>query len=64
LAQKNFQLAFEHITIPVDWLEYLYARFLFEQGDKEEALMYLQIAADKGEHFAIQWMEELNSKMS
>jgi tetratricopeptide (TPR) repeat protein len=60
LAEQNFQLAFEYITVPVDWLEYLYARFLFEQGEKNEALMYLQVAVEKGEPRAIQWMNEIN----
>jgi tetratricopeptide (TPR) repeat protein len=59
-ARQNFQKAFENITIPVDWLEYLYARFLFEQGEKEEALVYLQMAVEKGEPQAIQWMNEIN----
>jgi hypothetical protein len=59
-ARENFQQAFEHITIPVDWLEYLYARFLFEQGEKEEALLYLQMAVDKGEPKAVEWMHKLN----
>jgi len=59
-ARQSFQRAFDHITIPVDWLEYLYARFLFEQGETEEATVYLQMAVEKGEPRAIQWMKELN----
>jgi tetratricopeptide (TPR) repeat protein len=62
-ARQNFQKAFEHITIPVDWLEYLYAHFLFEQGEKEEALVYLQMAVEKGEPQAIQWMNEINKSL-
>ena len=59
-ARQNFQKAFEYITIPVDWLEYLYARFLYELGEKEEALLYLQMAVEKGEPQAIQWMKEID----
>lgn len=59
-AKENFDKAFQHITMPVDWLEYLYARFLFEQGETEESLIYLQMAVEKGEPQAIQWMNELN----
>ena len=62
-ARENFQKAFDHITIPVDWLEYLYSRFLFEQEEKEEALVYLQMAVEKGEPQAIQWMKEINKSV-
>ncbi len=62
-ARQNFQKAFEHITIPVDWLEYLYSRFLFEQGETEESLVYLQMAVEKGEPQAIQWMNEINKSV-
>jgi len=44
-------------------LEYLYARFLFEQEEKEEALVYLQMAVEKGEPQAIQWIKEINKSV-
>jgi tetratricopeptide (TPR) repeat protein len=59
-AKASFQKAFENITQPVDFLEYFYARFLFEQGEREEARLYLQMAVEKAEPLAIQWMNELN----
>jgi tetratricopeptide (TPR) repeat protein len=60
LARVHFQRSFDSITFPVDWLEYYYARFLFEHGEKDEAIKYLQMAVDKGEELAIQWMNEIN----
>lgn len=60
-ALDNFQKAFANITEPVDFLEYFYARFLFEQGETEESLIYLQIAVEKGEPQAVQWMNEINA---
>lgn len=62
-AKENFKRSFENITIPVDWLEYLYARFLFEQGEQEEAMVYLHIAVEKGEPQAIQWMKEIKNRL-
>jgi tetratricopeptide (TPR) repeat protein len=59
-AREYFQKAFENIAMPVDWLEYYYARFLFELGEKEESLIYLQLAVEKGEPLAIQWMNEID----
>ncbi|MES1214997.1 MAG: hypothetical protein ABUT20_05740, partial [Bacteroidota bacterium] len=58
-ARVFFLKAFENITIPVDWLEYLYARFLFEQGETGEALVYLNIAVERGEPLAIKWMNDM-----
>jgi hypothetical protein len=48
-----FKQAFSSITDPVDLLEYYYANFLIQQGEKEEGLKYLKIAFEKGEPEAI-----------
>ncbi len=60
-ARESFIKAFETITVPVDWLEYLYAKFLYDQGEQEEAMFYLQMAIDKGEPKAIEWMNEISN---
>ncbi|MBS1918098.1 MAG: tetratricopeptide repeat protein [Bacteroidetes bacterium] len=60
-ARECFQKAFENIKIPVDWLEYFYARFLFEQGEIEQAMSYMEMAVEKGEPDAIKWMSEIKS---
>ena len=60
-AKEYFKKAFENISMPVDWLEYFYARFLYEQGEKNEALKYLQMAVEKKERKAIDWMNEIQN---
>lgn len=59
-ARKNFQLAFESQTVPVDLLEFHYADFLLDQGDTDKGMAYLQKAVEKGEPEAIQRMRDIN----
>jgi tetratricopeptide (TPR) repeat protein len=61
LAEENFKKAFDTIAIPVDLLEYFYAKFLFETGDKEKGMNYLKVAVGKGEPEAIALMKEITS---
>lgn len=49
LAEKNFQLAFQQATGPVDLLELHYGEFLIAQGKVDEGNKFLQEAATKGE---------------
>ncbi|MFI5131682.1 MAG: tetratricopeptide repeat protein [Chitinophagales bacterium] len=58
LAEKNFRRAFDSATVPVDLLEYFYAKFLLETGGKEKAMSYLRLAVDKGEPEAIDFMRK------
>lgn len=60
-AQEYFQKAFDNIVIPIDLLEYFYARFLFEIGEKEKGMEYLKKAIDKGEPEAIKLMNTINT---
>lgn len=60
LAEEYFQKAFNSIKIPVDFLEYFYAQFLFEKGNKEKGKKFLQKAVEKGEKLAIKLMNSLN----
>lgn len=60
-TKEYFKKAFDNIDMPVDWLECFYARFLYEQGQKEEAIRYLQMAVEKKEPQAIAWMTELKN---
>ncbi|WP_276504199.1 tetratricopeptide repeat protein [Terrimonas pollutisoli] len=62
-AREYFQKAMDNITQPVDFLEYYYARFLFEQGEHQQSLQYLKIAVEKEEPLAIQWTNELNKNI-
>lgn len=62
LAETNFKNAFEAMKENVDMLEYLYAKFLIEQGKKETAINYLEKAVDKGEPEAIQYLKEITGQ--
>jgi tetratricopeptide (TPR) repeat protein len=59
LAEENFRKAFGSISIPVDLLEYFYARFLLETGEKDKGMGYLKMAVDKGEPEAIEFMKKI-----
>jgi tetratricopeptide (TPR) repeat protein len=59
-AEEYFQKAFNNILIPIDFLEYFYAQFLFEVGKKEDGMSFLKIAIEKGEPEAIKLMNSLN----
>ncbi|MCE7993844.1 MAG: tetratricopeptide repeat protein [Roseivirga sp.] len=52
LAEEHFQKAMA-VGAPVDLLEFHYSEFLFEQGKKDEAMVYLKKAVDKGEPEAV-----------
>lgn len=58
LAEEHFQQALA-VGEPVDLLEFHYSEFLFEQGKKEEAMVYLRRAVDKGEPEAIAQYQSL-----
>jgi tetratricopeptide (TPR) repeat protein len=58
LAEDNFKKAFTEMTVPVDLLEYFYAKFLFEKGENEKGMSYLKIAVDKGEPEAIDFVRK------
>jgi len=60
LAKENFDLAFEHITFPVDLLEFHYGDFLISQGEKVEGIKFIQKGVEKGEQEAIIRMKELS----
>lgn len=57
----TIQKAFDNIVIPIDLLEYFYAQFLFEIGEKEKGMEYLKKAIDKGEPEAIKLMNTINT---
>lgn len=61
-AEEYFQKAFNNIVIPIDLLEYFYAQFLFEIGEKEKGMGYLNIAVEKGEPEAFQLMHTMTTK--
>lgn len=61
LAEEYFQKAFNSIVIPVDLLEYFYAKFLFETGDSETAMKYLKIAVDKKNPQAVDLIKEITN---
>ena len=63
LADEYFQKAFDSIVIPVDGLEFFYAKFLLEKGEKEGGIEYLIKAVEKGEPEAINLMKDLNNKI-
>lgn len=58
-AEEYFRKSFETSTNSVDLLEYHYAEFLIMNGDKERGLEFLKIAAQKGEHEAIEKLNEI-----
>ena len=59
-AEKYFQKAFNNIIIPIDLLEYFYARFLFEIGESEKGMDHLKKAVEKGEPEAIKLRNSLS----
>jgi tetratricopeptide (TPR) repeat protein len=59
LAGENFKKAFEAVTFPVDLLEFHYAEFLFRLGKKDEGMIFLHQAVEKGEHEAKQLLDEI-----
>ncbi|MGD1958108.1 MAG: tetratricopeptide repeat protein [Fulvivirga sp.] len=61
-AQKNFDLAFESATLPVDLLEFHYAKFLISKGETHKGIEYLEKAVEKGEPEAIALKNELKDK--
>lgn len=61
-AQKNFELAFESETLPVDLLELHYASFLISQGETQKGMNYLEKAVEKGEPEAIKLIKEIRDK--
>jgi tetratricopeptide (TPR) repeat protein len=61
LAEEYFQKAFDSTAIPIDLLEYFYAKFLFETGDSETSMKYLKIAVDKKNPQAVDLMKEITS---
>ncbi|WP_298143651.1 tetratricopeptide repeat protein [Flavobacterium sp.] len=58
-AEEYFRKSFESITQSVDLLEYHYAEFLIMNGDKEKGLEFLKLAAQKGEHEAIEKLNKI-----
>lgn len=60
-AEEYFQKAFNNIVLPIDLLEFFYAQYLFEVGDKGKEIEYLKKAVDKGEPEAIQLMNTINN---
>lgn len=60
-AEEYFQKAFNNIVIPIDLLEYFYAQFLFEIGEKEKGMEYLKTAVDRGAPEAIQLMNAIKT---
>jgi tetratricopeptide (TPR) repeat protein len=60
-AEEYFQKAFNNIVLPIDLLEYFYAQFLFEVGEKERGMEYLKKAVEKGEPETIQLMNIINN---
>ena len=63
-AEAYFQKAFSSIKTSVDLLEYFYAQFLFEIGEKENGIKYLKMAVDKGEPEAIKLMNTISNTKS
>lgn len=59
LAEENFQKAFNNIVLPVDLLEYFYARFLLEIGEVEKGMEFLNKAVEKGEPEAIELSKQI-----
>ncbi|WP_375561462.1 tetratricopeptide repeat protein [Bernardetia sp. OM2101] len=59
-AEEYFKLAFEEASYyPVELLEFNYGLFLLNQDKKEEGMKYLQLAIDKDEPEAIQYLKKL-----
>ena len=58
LAEEHFKKALA-IGEPTDLLEFHYAEFLLEQERKEEAMVYLEKAVEKGEPEAIAFQQLL-----
>ncbi len=59
-AEEYFKLAFEQADDnPVELLEFDYANFLFNQEKTEEGMKYLQLAVEKNEPEAIQYLKEM-----
>lgn len=59
MSEKNFILAFQNMTEPVDLLEFCYGEYLIDNGRISEGKEYLQKAVEKGEPEAIKRMEEI-----
>jgi Tfp pilus assembly protein PilF len=60
LAEEYFKMSFLSKGLPVDLLEFFFARFLFETGKEEEALKYLDLAIAKGEPEAVSFKNSFN----
>ncbi|MEM8890903.1 MAG: tetratricopeptide repeat protein [Bacteroidota bacterium] len=58
-AKGYFELSYENISQPVDLLDFHYAEFLLEIGEREKGMEYLQRSVNKGEPVAIQKMQSL-----
>ena len=57
-AEKHFQKALE-IHTPVDLLEYFYGKHLLAKGNKDDAIEYLTIAANKGHMDALELLQQV-----
>ncbi|MEL6257205.1 MAG: tetratricopeptide repeat protein, partial [Bacteroidota bacterium] len=58
-ARGYFELSYENISQAVDLLDFHYAEFLLEIGEREKGMEYLQRSVNKGEPVAIQKMQSL-----
>ncbi|MDW3651434.1 MAG: tetratricopeptide repeat protein [Bacteroidia bacterium] len=58
-ARGYFELSYENISQPVDLLDFHYAEFLLEVGEREKGMEYLQRSVNKGEPVAIRKMQSL-----
>lgn len=61
MAEDYFRKSFESISDSVELLEYHYADFLFQVGEKDKALGFLKKAVEKGEPEAIEKMNEIKN---
>lgn len=60
-AENYFREAFE-MKKRVDLLEYFYAQFLFQKGNKKEGMRFLEMAVAKGEPEAVELIEQLGNE--
>lgn len=61
-ALKNYLKAFENNTDSIELLDLLYGKLLLEQGKNEEGMKHIQLAVEKGEPEAIEYLAEIEKK--
>jgi len=61
-SKNTYELAFQNIKIPIDFLEYHFADLLFELGENETGMDLLNKSVEKGEQIALTKISEMNNK--